>query len=378
MKYNLLTYEECKLICDAHKNFIFYETIHIIDNFKISIFNYRLASPPTFNSPIENSELKCHEMRGLTFVFNTDGTLYKRYLMLNKFFNLNQCVESSYNVVKDYKIKDITYKEDGTLVSFIQLPNARIIARTKNSFECEQCIQAQKIYDTNLTYHNFVNYCIYNDIVPIFEFCAPFNRIVIQYSSTQLILTKLRNNNTGNYLDLPDINNLLKVKSFNHLTLDDLIHNCKNDVGYEGYVVMFDNEFLIKLKLQQYIDSHNLHTERLYREDAIISLVINEQIDDILGMLDDNDERKLMILDLEKVVNNSILNDYNNIKKLCDSYTGDKLEFVRLNKDKSEFYIAMRYINFNDDIIENIKKLILKKTYFLKNAREWLKEQKLK
>jgi DNA replication and repair protein RecF len=30
-----------------------------------------------------------------------------------------------------------------------------------------------------------------NELIPIFEFVAPYNRIVIQYSSTQLILTKL-------------------------------------------------------------------------------------------------------------------------------------------------------------------------------------------
>ena len=76
MNYILLTYEECKLICDTHNNFIFYETVHYIDNFKICIFNYRLASPLIFETPVENTDLKAHEMRGSTFVFNTDVSLY--------------------------------------------------------------------------------------------------------------------------------------------------------------------------------------------------------------------------------------------------------------------------------------------------------------
>jgi hypothetical protein len=53
-------------------------------------------------------------MRGICFIFNTDGSLFKRFLLLEKFFNLNQVPESMYSIVKDYKIKAISNKEDGS------------------------------------------------------------------------------------------------------------------------------------------------------------------------------------------------------------------------------------------------------------------------
>jgi len=106
--YFLPSYEEARLICDAHDNFIFYESKHEIDGFQVSIFNYRLAMWSHFDNPIENNkDIKSHEMRGLTFVFNKDGSIFKRYLLLDKFFNLDQTPCSMYSVVKDYKIKNI-------------------------------------------------------------------------------------------------------------------------------------------------------------------------------------------------------------------------------------------------------------------------------
>ena len=130
--YFLPTYEECRQICDANENFLFYESRTEIDGFLISIFNYRLAQSNNFNQPIPgNSKIKAHELRGLTFVFNKDGSLYKRFLLLDKFWNMNQTECSMYSVVKDYKIKNIYNKEDGSVASFIQLPSASVLRFTR-------------------------------------------------------------------------------------------------------------------------------------------------------------------------------------------------------------------------------------------------------
>ena len=74
----------------------------------IYAFNYFLCEYNWFVKPLEN-EPRIHgrDMRGVTFVFNEDGTLYKRFLMLEKFFNINQVAETQYNLVKEKKIKCI-------------------------------------------------------------------------------------------------------------------------------------------------------------------------------------------------------------------------------------------------------------------------------
>ena len=324
MNYFIPTYEEAVEICKAHDNFNFYETKHVIDEYPISIFNYRLVSPDIFGNPVKDKpELKAYEMRGLCYVFQKDGSLYKRFLLMNKFFNLNQCDESSYNLLKDEKIKDITYKEDGSIISFIELPNGKVVAKTKASFESDQATRAQELFNCNVNIQKLIRWGLNNNIIIIMEFVSSSNRVVLKYTKTDLVVIKLRNNLTGEYLDTKDIpyeiieGNTL-VKKFDGLTLDDLIAKCEVDTGYEGYVVTFENGKMIKLKLAEYCALHNLHTEDLHREDSIIYLIINEQIDDIICQLEDGDERKNMVYDLIDVVNHYIFRNYKGTTELLN------------------------------------------------------------
>ena len=255
MNYFIPTYEQCRLICDANDNFTFFETKHIIEGFNVSIFLYRLAMPPLFYNPIPNiSGITAHELRGITFVFNKDGTLFNRFLLLDKFFNLNQSSCSAYNIVKNKVIKEIAYKEDGSLLSFIKLPNNKIVAKTKGSFEAEQALRSQTLFEENAAINKLVTYCLDREIVPIFEYVSPTNRVVLKYNKTDLVLTKLRNNLTGNYISIKDLpfeitDGVTIVKTFADLTLDDLIEKCETEIGYEGFVVQFEDDQMIKLKL---------------------------------------------------------------------------------------------------------------------------------
>lgn len=383
MTFFIPTYEQCRLICDANDNFTFYETKHVVDNFNISIFNYRLAMPPIFFEPIVgNKEITAHELRGITFVFNTDGTLYSHYLLMDKFFNLNQSECSTYALMIKETIKEIAYKEDGSILSFIKLPNGRIIAKTKASFEAHQAERAQELYNTNESIKKIVQWCLDNNIVPIFEFVSPSNRVVLEYTKTDLVVIKLRSNLTGEYIDInslpPDIKDGVSiVKTFDGLTLDDLIGKCETDKGYEGFVVTFTSGKMIKLKLKDYCELHNLHTEQLHREDSIIYLIINEQIDDILCQLSDGDERKDMIYDIIDLVNNHIHRMHHAITELIKSYNGVKKDFYLLNKNNPVIYYAMAHLNRGKDIYTLIKDKALKDTYFLGEARSWLQNEKL-
>jgi T4 RnlA family RNA ligase len=381
--YFLPTYQECREICDANDNFTFFETKHCIDGYKISIFSYRLAMPTLFTNPIDSKpEIKAHEMRGLTFVWNEDGSLYQRYLLMDKFFNLNQSECSAYSLLKDEKIKEITYKEDGSILSFIKLPNGRIIAKTKASFEADQAIRAQALYEGNTSINIFVNYCLNNNIVPIFEFVSPMNRIVLRYDKTNLVIIKLRDNLTGKYISINDLpksvvdGNTL-VKTFDGFSLDDLIAKCEVDKDYEGYVVTFESGKMIKLKLLDYIALHNLHTEDLHREDAIISLIIEEKIDDILAQLVEGDERRVMILELIDLVNHHIMRECHEIKALYEKFDGNRKDFALTYRKDVHFASVMRILNQNMEIVDIVKAKVLHDTFYLMNARKWIEEKKL-
>ena len=396
MKRFIPTYEQCLAICEANDNFTFYETKHIVDGYDISIFNYRLAQPVSFYEPIKGeSKITAHELRGLTFVWNDDGTLYNRYLLLDKFFNLNQYECSTYNLLKNQPIKEIAFKEDGSIASFVKLPNGKIIGKSKASFISEQAIEISKIYETNPFVKNLVNYCFDNDIVSVFEYVSPRNRIVLKYDKTELILIKLRNNSTGEYISIKDLpSEVLKgvnvVKNVDS-TLDELIIKCESDTGYEGYVVTFDTGKMVKLKLVEYCNLHNLHTEDLHREDSIVYLIINEQIDDILCQLEDGDERKAMVYGLIDIVNLYTKQECINIIEFLKNFNGDKKDFaIKFYKKNEYFGIAMYLINQHiknygdakfvvddESLLSLVKDKIINETKYLLQARAWVDKLKL-
>jgi T4 RnlA family RNA ligase len=203
-QHYLPTYEDCVEMCTKEES-AFYESKFVLDGYAVSVFNYRLAQYKDFVTPLENRpEVKAYEMRGLTFVFNKDGSLFKRFLLLEKFFNLNQVPESMYSIVKNYKIKFVNNKEDGSIASYIQLPNDKILGKSKMGFDNEQANGINRIYRTRTDVKQFVDWCIDNNITAIFEYVSPANRIVLRYLEEDLILLRMRDNSTGKHLNIKD------------------------------------------------------------------------------------------------------------------------------------------------------------------------------
>ena len=221
----------------------FYESKSIIDGYQISTFNYRLAQWSDFNLP------GAKEMRGISFVFNLDGSLFKRFLLLEKFFNLNQVPDTMYSEVKNNTIKSISNKEDGSITSFIKLPNGKILGKSKMSFDNDQSIGMMRVYKSNKELRKFINWTLENNIIAVFEYVSIQNRIVLRYTNEELILIKLRNNQTGELLDINNFNITdIKIANFeNYNSLDELIEKAKYVEDKEGWVIEFKNGSMIKL-----------------------------------------------------------------------------------------------------------------------------------
>lgn len=376
--YFIPTYNQCREICDANDNFLFFETIHEVDGYKISIFSYRLARASDFACPVtKNPKLKAHEVRGITFVFNLDGSLFKRFLMLDKFWNMDQEETSMYSVIKDYKIKSIYEKEDGSIASFIKLPNGKSVARSKASFISDQAIEIQRIYNEWKNIKKFVDWCLNNEIIPIFEYVAPTNRIVIKYSNPDLILLRMRDNTTGKYLDINDYTDMLDgitvAKVYNEYTLDNLIELKDVIEGKEGWIVQFENGKMIKIKTEYYKRLHGLFTDDINRENTLINLIINEKIDDVLSQIDDEDKKK-EIERISDIINNYIRKASDIIDDLMIKYTGDRKDFAIRYRKQKFFPICMQIINMKVDKIQAIKDKILKDTSHLVQAKNWVRD----
>ena len=382
------SYEECLEMC-SKPDATFYESKMVVDGYNVSVFNYRLAQWKDFVNPIEDKpHVKAHEMRGLTFVFNKDGSLFNRYVLLEKFFNLNQVPDSLYSVVKNYKIKFINNKEDGSIASFVKLPNGKIVGKSKMGFDNDQADGINRVYKTNSEVKSFVDWCLVNEIVPIFEYVAPNNRIVLRYPSEELILLRLRDNKTGKHIDIRD--HLDKIGSIRVAPfeddvkdLDHLIELTATQVDKEGSIVTcedeFGRDFFFKIKTPWYVSLHGLLTDDIYKENIIIKNILDDKIDDILGQIPEDQ------IETHDRINKIITIVKKEVDKKSKSIQESYKKLINLNFDRKTYAINYRKTDLNfgyvmamfkgQDPYDLAKDWLSEKTKRLMMARDWLKNK---
>ncbi len=380
--YYLLSYEECRAICDKYEDYQFYDLVSHVDGYKIVAFNYRMIEYKDFLYPLgEDSPIKSFEMRGICFVFNTDGSLYKRYLLMNKFFNLNQVPETQFDLIKDIPIKQVHEKADGSVVSFIRLPNGKILAKTKMCVDNNQAEWAMDVYNKDENIQELVKWALDADIVPVFEFISPRNRVVVKYNKSELVLLKLRDNQTGEYLDLetyPKLKNVNSAIPANYSKWEDLIASVDSEKETEGWVVTLENNMLVKIKTKWYTDLHFTLTETVHREDYLIEKAVDEQMDDLIVLIAPDDEEILALIDnVSNVVReyikkaSKIVED--KIKDFNDNYSSRKDYVQNYGKRDKYFGYVMTVLDGKDTPYSVVARELKKNTYFLERAREFIR-----
>jgi len=390
--FHIPSYEEAKQIADAGVGF--YESVYDVDGYKISIFNYRITTYADFERFFH---LGSKEMRGITFVFDNDGSIYKRFIMLQKFWNIGENPGNTLEDFKKKKILNVMKKEDGSLITFIELPNGKIVGKTKQGFTNEQSDAANKIYNENNAIKQFVNYCIKNNLAAMFEYVSFSNRIVLKYEKTDLILIRVRNNETGEYIDIrsldtPGITPCPFEEKYTEL--DQMLADAEFLEDIEGWVIQFDDYSMGKQKTKWYFQKHRL-MDSISRENDIIQLILDEKIDDVIADLSDKDTEAIAFINnIISIVNKYIHDSTTDVQKLVDSYheienrisnaTGvpddasikDKMirkEFA-LTYNKNKFFgLAIQICIGGKDMFDVIKEHILRITKNLEDSRRWIK-----
>jgi T4 RnlA family RNA ligase len=253
----------------------------------------------------------------------------------------------------------VNNKEDGSIASFVKLPNGKIVGKSKMGFDNDQADGINRVYKTNKEVKSLVDWALNNNIVPIFEYVAPNNRIVLRYPSEELILLRLRDNVTGKHIDIRD--HLDKVGSIRVAPfeddvrdLDHLVELTATQVDKEGSIVTCEDEhgrdFFFKLKTPWYCERHGLLTQDLYREHIIIGYILDDKIDDILGQIpEDEKEAHIRINKIIEIVKKSISDKVSEIEKAYE-------QFVKSGISKKDYAINQRKNNPNFGFVMNMVK----------------------
>lgn len=162
------------------------------------VINYVVAMADTFDmtGPDDLGGAICRECRGLKFASN--GEIAAR--PFHKFHNVGEREETQPHVVDLSQPHAIMEKLDGSMIHPM-LVDGYIRWMTKMGIT-EVAMQAEEFIAKNTRYKDFAAWCISEKLTPVFEWCSPFNQIVLPYEEDQLTLLAVRHNITGEYINV--------------------------------------------------------------------------------------------------------------------------------------------------------------------------------
>jgi len=281
------------------------------------------------------------ECRGITF--GADGKIISR--TLHKFFNLNEREAYFVKNLDFSKVVGIFPKLDGSMISSC-IVDGKVAVKSKKSFVSDVSIKAQAYVDRNAEYERFCRDMSDRGLTPTFEYTAPDNRIVLRYDEEGMTLLQVRDNVTGAYLNIHDVAKGydIKVVEFaydNTKDIEELVREMETMTDIEGFIIMFENGDMVKIKCPWYIGLH--HSVTFVRERDIARLVCDQSLDDFRGIvqLGNYDGINMDNVDaIEKKVLSEIRDIETNVKSLVE-------RIKELTDGDINFKVASMFLNEN-------------------------------
>lgn len=304
------------------------------------------------------------EARGIKF--DLEGNVIARPFA--KFFNLGEYPEEH----KKYDFKEAVLQEklDGSMIHPLWVNNSlRLCTMAGITDVSIQCENETSLNESQL---NKLESLVKQGITPILEYTSPKNRIVVKYDKPSLTLLALRDNYTGEFLDLEHYSALLSLptpKVYTQITVEE-IKEWKNK---EGVVAVFPNGYRIKLKCADYVLKHKTK-DALRNEKDALEFILNGELDDLSSLLGPEDYSRL--LDYRDQVFKGMQNTLNKVDTVVNEYKSlnDRKQIAlnlksRRDLTKIEFSLFWLLIDGRDPW-ESINNLLKKKNKSVKGRQE--------
>jgi len=205
---------------------------------------------------------------------------------LEKFFNLDQQPETSYEILKYRKDFEISEKLDGSmLISFINPADGQLYLTTKGSFEAEHSKVGTELARNHPYFHRIFEYAESGTLM--FELIDSRFRIVIDYKKKgyelglYLIGYRTREGRLCTYSEVHELAKELGVgcpNTYQFDSLDVLLAKTKDlPLTEEGFVIRYSDGLLVKVKGAAYLRAHRFIS---HLSDKNILLAVSEGVED--------------------------------------------------------------------------------------------------
>lgn len=317
------------------------------DNHIVRSFTYRLASWTDFQKPF------ARDCRGTAFVLDKrtgEWNLFCR--AYRKFCNLGETVPKEVTLKERTATKSFE-KLDGSLI-LCAIVEDKIVAKSKTSINSDHAKKAQELIDKNQKLQNFISTSINEGFTPVFELCGPGEfKIVLNYSDTELVFLGYVNKSTADVLNstensdenFKDITGVRRAKIYDFSWEELERIQAESDAKIEGFVVQMDNGEFVKCKVKAYVNLHHLK-DNINNNSNLIPLIVNDNLDDIIGAFQDDAETIEYISKIqEKVAGlfNHYVVEYKKLRgSFFNKYNENRKDFAMKYKDEPMFSFVMK------------------------------------
>lgn len=259
----------------------------VLDKGEFKVIDYVYQDQNTFDIP------ELMECRGIKFC--PDGLILAR--PFRKFFNYGERGAD----LPAWRPHYITHKLDGSMVHPVLLGRRLFFHTRKGHTDVAMKAERHVLSSPGIDYQGFSHTAIKAGFTPIFEFTSPNNRIVLRYEEDTLTLLAMRHMVSGALVSretLRDWSLNFKVPLVDvfNMTLpgqvDKFIKHTRALVDAEGYVIYFDDGYMVKIKAEDYVLKHRA-LDDLGSKKKVVALCAQGFMDDVLPILSETDAAEL-------------------------------------------------------------------------------------
>ena len=292
------TFPEINYIDDVLPHIEGRDEFRVIEKDWYTVVNYMVAFEDTFqwdsDDPVGSAIRR--ECRGLIFDTATGNLISHPY---HKFFNAGERDETQVNKINLYEPHVVLEKLDGSMIRPIPTKEGFRLA-TKAGIT-DVAMNAEVFVADKPHYSGMIESCIQEQLTPIFEWCSRKNRIVVDYPEDQLILTGIRDLDTGDYVtyqimkDFARMWNVPVVKAVDGLAVQNIdlfVKQVREWDDGEGVVIRFDDGHMVKVKADDYVLRHK-SKDAINQEKNVLQTILDDAVDDLIPLLTPEDAERV-------------------------------------------------------------------------------------
>ncbi len=262
------------------------------------VINYAVAFEDTFQwdaNDLVGTAVR-RECRGLIFDGETGNLISRPY---HKFFNAGEKEETQLNKINLYEPHVVLEKLDGSMIR--PIPTKEGFRLATKAGVTDVAMNAEVFIADKPHYAHLIHKCLLMNATPIFEWCSRKNRIVVDYPEDQLILTGMRYNDTGKYVDYQVMVDYATawgipvVKAVDGLAVQNIelfVKQVREWDDGEGVVLRFDTGHMVKVKADDYVLRHK-SKDAINQEKNVLQTILDDSVDDLVPLLTSEDAQRV-------------------------------------------------------------------------------------